>query len=78
MLVAGGGAGVLGLTETATTLFPLRSVTPDETRALTYGQRIQATGVAGLHAAVDPGGRLVALVEDAGSSARVAVGFPPG
>lgn len=78
MLVAGGGAGVLGLTETATTLFPLRSVTPDEARALTYGQRIQATGVAGLHAAVDPGGRLVALVEDAGSSARVAVGFPPG
>ena len=46
--------------------------------ALTYGQRIPATGAPGLHAAVDPDGRLVALVEDAGTTARVAVGFPPG
>jgi tRNA pseudouridine55 synthase len=31
-----------------------------------------------LQAAVDEDGRLVALVEDAGPTARVAVGFPPG
>jgi tRNA pseudouridine55 synthase len=78
MLTAGGGAGVLGLTEAATTVFALRSVTEEEARALSYGQRIPASGVPGLHAAVDSGGRLVALVEDAGSTARVAVGFPPG
>jgi len=38
--------------------------------------RIAATGTPGLHAAVDPDGRLAALVEDAGATARVVVGFP--
>jgi tRNA pseudouridine55 synthase len=76
-LLAGGSDGFLGLTEAATTVFPTRPVTEEEARALTYGQRIPATGTPGLHAAVDPAGRLYALVEDAGSSARVAVGFPP-
>jgi tRNA pseudouridine(55) synthase len=71
-LAAGGGPGVLGLTEAATSVFPTRPVTAEEATALTYGQRIPATG-----AAVDAAGRLVALVEDAGSTARVAVGFPP-
>jgi tRNA pseudouridine55 synthase len=77
-LAAGGGEGVLGLTEAATTVFAPRSVTSEEARALVHGQRIPASGVPGLHAAVDPEGRLVALVEDAGSTAKVAVGFPSG
>jgi tRNA pseudouridine55 synthase len=76
-LAAGGGDGFLPLTEAATTVFPVRPITAAEARTLTYGQRIPATGVPGLHAAVDPDGRLVALVEDAGATARVAVGFPP-
>jgi tRNA pseudouridine55 synthase len=76
-LIAGGGAGVLGLTGAATTVFPARALVAEEARALFYGQRIPATGAAGLHAAVDPEDRLVALVEDAGQTARVAVGFPP-
>ncbi len=76
-LLAGGGRGFLGLTEAATLVFPTRPVTDAEARALTYGQRIPAVGVPGLHAAVDPAGRLFALVEDAGPTARVAVGFPP-
>jgi tRNA pseudouridine55 synthase len=75
-LAAGGGPGVLGLTEAATAVFPERRLTAEEATALGYGQRVPATGRAGLTAAVDPGGRLVALVEDAGSTARVAVGFP--
>ncbi|MGY1617605.1 tRNA pseudouridine(55) synthase TruB [Geodermatophilus sp. SYSU D00691] len=77
-LVAGGGAGYLPLTRAATTVFPARPVGAEEAKALVFGQRIPATGAPGLHAAVDPDGRLVALVEDAGRSARVAVGFPPG
>ncbi len=77
-LTAGGGPGVLGLTDAATTVFPARALTAEEATALGYGQRVPATGAAGLTAAVDPAGRLVALVEDAGSTARVAVGFPPG
>ncbi len=76
-LAAGGGPGVLPLTDAATTVFPTRSVTAEEATALTYGQRIPATGAPGAHAAVDPDGRLVALVEDAGATARVTVGFPP-
>ncbi|MGY1604821.1 tRNA pseudouridine(55) synthase TruB [Geodermatophilus sp. SYSU D00815] len=76
-LVAGGGAGFLPLTEAATTVFPPRAVSGEEARALVFGRRIPATGAPGLHAAIDPGGRLVALVEDAGRTARVAVGFPP-
>ncbi len=77
-LAAGGGPGVLGLTEAARLVFPERPLTAEEAVALGYGQRIPATGAPGLHAAVDPGGRLAALVEDAGSTARVVVGFPPG
>jgi tRNA pseudouridine55 synthase len=76
-LAAGGGAGVLGLTAAARLVFPERTLTADETRAVGHGQRIPATGAPGLHAAVDGGDRLVALVEDAGGTARVAVGFPP-
>ena len=41
-----------------------------------YGQRIPADRRPGPHAAVDPDGRLAALVEDAGTTARVTVGFP--
>jgi tRNA pseudouridine55 synthase len=77
-LVAGSGPGFLGLTEAARLVFPERRLTVEEARALGYGQRVAATGAAGLHAAVDPDGRLAALVEDTGRVARVAVGFPPG
>jgi tRNA pseudouridine55 synthase len=77
-LAAGGGPGTLTLTDAATAIYPERRVTDDEARALAYGQRIPATGRPGPAAAVDPAGRLVALVEDAGATARVAVGFPPG
>ena len=77
-LAAGGGPGVLALTDAATAIYPERRLTDDEARALGYGQRIPATGRPGLTAAVDPAGRLAALVEDVGATARVAVGFPAG
>jgi tRNA pseudouridine55 synthase len=77
-LLAGGGEGFLPLPKAATTVFPPRLVTVEEARALGHGQRIPATGVPGLHAAVAPDGRLVALLEDAGATARVAIGFPEG
>jgi tRNA pseudouridine55 synthase len=76
-LAAGGGRGVLGLSDAARLVFPERVLTSAEATAVGYGQRIAATGAPGLHAAVDPAGRLAALVEDAGSTARVTVGFPP-
>jgi tRNA pseudouridine55 synthase len=76
-LLAGRGQGFLALADAATTIFPARALTADETRAVFYGQRIPATGSPGPHAAVDTDGRLAALVEDSGSAARVTVGFPP-
>jgi tRNA pseudouridine55 synthase len=75
-LAAGGGPGVLPMTDAATAVFPRRDLTAAEATALGYGQRIAASGTAGLVAAVAPDGRLVALVEDTGPAARVAVGFP--
>lgn len=75
---SGGGAGVLGLTAAARTVFPTRELTAEEAVALGHGQRVPATGSAGLHAAVGPDDRLIALVEDAGPLAKVTVGFPPG
>jgi tRNA pseudouridine55 synthase len=77
LAAAGSGSGVLGLTDAARAVFPARELTAEEAIALGHGQRVPATGTPGLHAAVAPDGRLVALVEDAGSVARVAVGFPP-
>ena len=76
-LAAGGGAGVLGLADAARAVFPVRALSAEEARALGHGQRIPATGAPGLHAAIDADDRLVALVEDAGATTRVAVGFPP-
>ncbi len=73
----GAGPGVLSLTEAAHRVFPVRELSAEEAVALGHGQRVPATGAAGLHAAVGPGDVLVALVEDSGSVARVAVGFPP-
>ena len=78
LATAGSGPGVLGLADAARAVFPARELTAADAVALGYGQRVPATGTPGLHAALAPDGRLVALVEDAGSVARVAVGFPPG
>ena len=76
-LVAGAGPGALALSDAAVRVFPERRLTAEEAVALGYGQRIPATASAGLVAATAPDGRLVALVEDAGETARVAVGFRP-
>jgi tRNA pseudouridine55 synthase len=76
-LVTGGGTGALSLTAAAVAVFPERRLAAGEAVALGFGQRIPATGRTGLSAATAPDGRLVALVEDAGETARVAVGFPP-
>jgi tRNA pseudouridine55 synthase len=75
-LAAGGGAGVLGLAAAAAAVFPRRDLTDAEATALSYGQRIPAGGIPGVVAAVAPDGRLVALIEDAGPTTRIAVGFP--
>src|SRR3954449_11674830 len=77
LAAAGAGDGVVPLADAARAVFAARELTGEEAVALGHGQLVPATGSPGLHAAVDPDGRLVALIEDAGDRARVAVGFPP-
>jgi tRNA pseudouridine55 synthase len=72
----GTGPGVVPLADAARRVFPVRELTAEEAVAVGHGQRVPATGTAGLHAAIGPDGRLVALVEDSGRTARVTVGFP--
>ncbi len=75
-LLAGEGPGFVPLTAAATAVFPERRVTAAEAVDLGHGKRVAPNGSPGLHAAVDPGGRLIALVVDAGPTAKVEVGFP--
>lgn len=67
----------LPLAEAARATFPVRELTADETRALSYGQRIPATGTGAdvTVAALSPDGTLVALLEDRGPHARPALVF---
>ena len=58
------------------TVFPERRVTAAEAVDARLRPADPGHRRPGLHAAVDPDGRLVALVEDAGTTARVTVGFP--
>lgn len=69
----------LPLADAARATFPVRDLTPDETRALSYGQRIPAggTGAGVTVAALSPQGELVALLEDRGPHARPALVFAP-
>jgi tRNA pseudouridine55 synthase len=68
---------LLPVADAARAAFPVRDVTAAEAAALGHGQRLPATGAAGPVAAIDPQGRLVALLQDAGGSARPVVVLTP-
>ena len=57
--------------------FPRRALTEQEAVALSYGQQLTPSGVRGPVGAFAPGGRCIALVEDAGDLARPTVVFAP-
>ncbi len=67
----------LPLADAARATFPVRELTADEARALSYGQRVPATGSgAGVTvAALTPAGELAALLEDRGPHARPVLVF---
>lgn len=70
---------VVSLADSARATFPVRELTDDEARALSYGQSI---GVAGgvptaTVAGIDGEGRLVALLEERGGKVRPALVFSP-
>ncbi|HEY8719451.1 tRNA pseudouridine(55) synthase TruB [Pengzhenrongella sp.] len=70
---------VLPLAEAARATFPVRDLTPDETRDLSYGKRIDAgePGASEPVAAIAPDGTLVALLTTSGPHARPVLVFAP-
>ena len=64
-----------GLAAAVQRSFASVSVDVDTARALGYGQRVAALGVAGVYGVFDPEGAPVALVEDLDGQARPVVGF---
>ncbi|PRQ12643.1 hypothetical protein C1Y63_00765 [Corynebacterium sp. 13CS0277] len=56
----------LSLDEALTTGFPTLTVTAAEAASLAQGQWLPARGVRGVHAAIGPDGRAVALVKESG------------
>lgn len=76
---AGGEPPVVPLAEAAAAAFPVRHLTEQEATALGYGQRIPRHGGAreDVVAGLGPDGRLVALLDESGATARSAVVFAP-
>ena len=70
---------VLSLADAARATFPVRDLTADETRSLSYGHRIALApqAQAGPVAAIAPDGTLVALLQPAGPQARPVIVFAP-
>jgi tRNA pseudouridine55 synthase len=69
---------VLSPAQAAAAVFPVRTLTADETTDLRHGKRVSASGQGeGPVAALDPGGELVALLEDRGPQARSLLVVPP-
>jgi tRNA pseudouridine55 synthase len=69
---------VLDVADAARAAFPARELTEDEARRLGHGQRLQAVGAGnGPVAAFAPDGRLVAIVEESGPTARPLVVMSP-
>jgi tRNA pseudouridine55 synthase len=68
---------VLPLADAIAKAMPVRRLTEEEARELSFGRPIAAAGIEGSHGALSPSGEAVALlVEDAGR-ARPVLGFTP-
>ena len=71
---------VVSRADSARATFPVRELTPQESVALSYGQRLSAGDddtTTGPTAAIAPDGRLVALVETRGGAVRPVLVFAP-
>jgi tRNA pseudouridine55 synthase len=68
---------VVPLDEAVGASFPRRELSAEQALALSYGKRLEATGVAGTVGAFAPDGRCIALLEDREGAARPTVVFAP-
>ena len=67
----------LDLDHAVAAAFPRRDVDHELARALTFGKRLPAGGIAGTYGVFDPDGRAVALATDDGPIARPLVVLTP-
>lgn len=70
-------SALLPLAESVSRSFPRRELSSDESRELSFGRRIPASGIVGLAGAFAPDGSVVALIEDVEGLAKPAVVFAP-
>jgi len=57
--------------------FPRRDITAEEADDASHGRALAAAGIDGVHAATDPSGRVIALLEDKGSRTKSVVVIRP-
>lgn len=57
--------------------FPRRDITAEQAEGAGHGRALAAAGIDGVYAATDPGGRVVALLEDRGLATRSVVVIRP-
>ncbi len=60
----------MSLDTACVTCFPTREITEAEGKDLSQGKWLSPVGLKGIHAAVEPGGRVPALIEEAGTRAK--------
>ncbi|MFM9035804.1 MAG: tRNA pseudouridine(55) synthase TruB [Mycobacterium sp.] len=65
------------LDEACLQAFARRDITAEQAADASHGRALPAAGIAGIHAATDPGGRVVALLEDRGETTTSVVVIRP-
>lgn len=65
------------LDEACLLAFPRRDITAEQALDAAHGRPLPASGVEGVYAATDPGGRVIALLEDRGAGTKSVVVIRP-
>jgi tRNA pseudouridine55 synthase len=68
---------LLSLAAAVAASMPVRRVSPDEVRELSFGRSLPSAGIDGTHGALAPDGSVVALLSEDGDRARPVVVFAP-
>jgi tRNA pseudouridine55 synthase len=68
---------LLTLAAAVTASMPIRAVSAEEARELSFGRSLAGGGIIGTHGAIGPDGRVLALLQEDGEQARPVVVFAP-
>lgn len=75
--IAGNPALTHTLDEACLLTFPRRDITAEQAADVAHGRQLPAAGRRGIYAATDPGGRVIALLEDSGAATKSVVVIRP-